>query len=114
VPVLDYVRAVTYHAVPQFGTVEEKMVFCPASLARWLTFDNERTNDKLHYRNLHVPIGGTPTQQQQDLASRMIKDGLDVSWLKKFLVKTIMHEMTHSVAFSTPSQNKLGEQCILL
>jgi hypothetical protein len=53
------------------------MVFCLPFLAKRLEFEQNEVNSGLHYRNLHVPIGGTPTQEQQALAQRVMShDGL--------------------------------------
>jgi hypothetical protein len=108
VPVLRGVRAYVYP--PLFGMLEEKMVFCPAFLAERMAIDGQQLNDGLHYRNMHVPIGGAPTQEQQNLAKRLMSvDGQNLSWFKNFLVKTFIHESTHSLAFVTPSHEKLSE-----
>jgi hypothetical protein len=108
VPVLTNVRAYVYPSI--FGMLEEKMVFCPAFLADRMAFDGQRVNDGLHYRNMHVPIGGTPTQDQQNLADRLLSvEGQNFSWFKFFLVKTFIHESTHSLAFCTPTHGTLSE-----
>ena len=108
VQMLRGVQAYVYQAL--FGLLEENMVFCPAYLADRLAFDRQQVNDGLHYRNLHVPIGGEPTQAQRDLAARLMSvDGQNVSWFKKFIVKTFIHESTHSVAFCTTSHQTLSE-----
>ncbi|KAL2015010.1 hypothetical protein VTK56DRAFT_6533 [Thermocarpiscus australiensis] len=108
VPVLSNVRAYVYPSV--FGMLEEKMVFCPAFLAERMAFDGQRVNDGLHSRNMHVPIGGAPTQEQQNLANRLMSvNGQNISWFKNFLVKTFIHESTHSVAFCTPSHETLTD-----
>jgi hypothetical protein len=101
------VRGITFPS--RDGLAEEKILFCPAWQPSWTAFDNARTNDGLHYRAMHVPIGGTPTERQRELARDLASNGgRNVMWFKNFFIKTLIHESTHATAFTTTRLTKLG------
>ncbi|KAK4035199.1 hypothetical protein C8A01DRAFT_18101 [Parachaetomium inaequale] len=100
------VRGITFPS--RDGLAEEKILFCPTWQPSWTAFDNARTNDGLHYRAMHVPIGGTPTERQRELARDLASNGgRNVMWFKNFFVKTLIHESTHATAFTTTRSTKL-------
>ncbi|KUI58196.1 hypothetical protein VP1G_05509 [Cytospora mali] len=105
VPILTGVKA--YTAGAHFGLIEEKIVFCPAYHARWEAYDATTIQSGLHYRNMHVAIGDTPTTQQATYASTLATGRRNIAWFQDFVVKTLIHEATHAVAFVTPANTKL-------
>lgn len=107
VPVLSGVAAYVYGAI--YGLIEETMVFCPAKQGAWEAYDASMIESGLHYRNMHVAVGGEPTTQQQTDAATLAGGSNNIAWFKDYLVKTLIHESTHAVAFVTPDQTTLGE-----
>lgn len=105
VPVLSGLKAYTYNAI--YGLIEETIVFCPAKQGEWEAYDASMIESGLPYRNMHIPIGGTPTTQQATDAASIAPNTID--WFKSNLVKTLIHESTHSVAFVTPDQSTLSK-----
>lgn len=114
VPAEKGIKAYVSHPHP--GLVEETMTFCPAEFDRWIAFDDDRIAQGIHYRDLHVEIGGSPSEQQEGAISTILESsdinaatGLSrgVMWLGNFLTATMIHESTHSKAFAG-SQNTLS------
>lgn len=95
--------------------VEETITFCPIYFDAWLATESTRTQSGLHYRNLHVPIGSTLTDEQVQLAQRLLNlgdfaggtRGRGIRWLGDFLVSTMIHESTHAIGFVRSDDNKL-------
>lgn len=114
VPAREGIKA--YVSYPRRGLVEETMTFCPAEFERWIAFNDDRTAQGIHYRDLHVKIGEDPSARQIQaidtlLASPDINavEGFSrgMMWLGNFLTTTMIHESTHSHAF-VGGQNTLG------
>ncbi|THC92884.1 hypothetical protein EYZ11_007636 [Aspergillus tanneri] len=104
VPPDPHVKAHTSKAT--FNRLDEIMDFCPVFFDRWITNDTRRTQSGLHYRNLHVSIGSSPTNDQKRAAKRLVTEAdftgpepRATKWLSDFLVLTLIHESTHAIAF---------------
>jgi hypothetical protein len=114
VPARQGIKA--YVSYPRDGLVEETMTFCPAEFDRWISFDDDRIAHGIHYRDLHVKIGGSPSEQQEGAISTLLGSS-DINaatgwsrgmmWLGNFLTATMIHESTHSQAFAG-GQNTLS------
>ncbi|KAE8153224.1 hypothetical protein BDV25DRAFT_137129 [Aspergillus avenaceus] len=94
---------ISAHMFGQFSKIMdgETITFCPNHFDSWLDIEADRTQSRLHYRNLHVPIGETPTDEQLELARRLANDDTKIiKWLSNFLVSTFIHEGGHSAAFA--------------
>jgi hypothetical protein len=105
VPTLPGMKA---HWFPAPGRiVEESITFCPRHFDAWIETERTRTQNRLHWRNMHVPIGSTPTADQQQLAQQLLAlpemastaQLTGVKWLAKFVVQTMIHESTHAPSF---------------
>lgn len=119
VPVNPTIKAHTFPAAEPL--VEETITFCPIHFDAWLATESTRTQSALHYRNLHVPIGSAPTDEQVQLAQRLLNlddfahgtSSRGIRWLWDFLVSTMIHESTHAIGFVRSDDNKL-RKCFLL
>ncbi|KAL2836454.1 hypothetical protein BJY01DRAFT_238255 [Aspergillus pseudoustus] len=97
--------------------VEESITFCPLHFKDWIETERTRTQNRLHWRNMHVPIGSNPTPDQQQLIEQLL--GLPVmsatariggmKWLSNFVVQTLIHESTHAPSFLGPGVTPLSE-----
>ena len=114
VPARKGIKAYVSH--PRQGLVEETMTFCPAEFDRWISFDDDRIKQGIHYRNLHVEIGESPSEHQKGAISTLLKSpdinanegwSRGMMWLGNFLTATMIHESTHSQAF-VGGQNTLS------
>jgi hypothetical protein len=99
VPVKSDLGAYVTNAFGNTHVEEEYMVLCPAHQAEFTAWDAEMTNDHLHYRDLHVDIGGSVSDDQQEDADALIATGWNIAYLTKFLARILIHESTHSKAF---------------
>lgn len=82
---------------------------------KWISADTDRTANGLHYRDLHVDIGSSPTDAQKTASTKLLAEGdftgqspRAIRWLNDFLVSTMLHESTHSAAFAGVG-NTLGK-----
>ena len=105
-PALDGVYAQTFGAAGPL--LEDSITFCPWAFNTWNTIESTRTASGLHFRNLHVDIGASPTGDQGKLVNSLLP--LDdfkpiqgqfrgTKWLSDFFVSTLIHESTHARAF---------------
>ncbi|CDM27742.1 hypothetical protein DTO013E5_8450 [Penicillium roqueforti] len=130
VPALPGIKAYVYGAI--YGLVQETMVFCSLKFDKWTEVETSRIGSGLHYRDLHVEIGSSPTTNQKSAIEKLLaqpdfigKEGRGIKWLSDFLVSTVIHESTHAEAFvgggsktlidvkcTSPAQNSLNLACM--
>lgn len=113
VPAKPSINAYVYPAA--YDLVEETMFFCPVRFDRWIATDTSRTGAGLHYRDLHVEIGASPSDAQNTAIDNLLaspdftdEQAKGITWLSEFLTSTMIHESTHSEAF-IGSGNRLSE-----
>lgn len=106
VPVSTGIKA---HFFPADSDIlEESITFCPLHFDKWKEIESSRTASGLHWRNLHVGIGESPTKSQLRLTNslmalddfKLVENQIRATkWLGDFLVSTLIHESTHASAF---------------
>lgn len=117
VPASPGIKAHWFQAQAHDVLVEETITFCPVHFDAWLETESTRTQTGLHYRNLHVPIRSTPTDEQVRLTDAFIhlddftagRLSRGIRWLDDFLVSTMIHESTHAVGFVRSMSNRLSK-----
>lgn len=114
VPALPGIKAYVYGAI--YGLVQETMVFCSLKFDKWTEVETSRIGSGLHYRDLHVEIGSSPTTNQKSAIEKLLaqpdfigKEGRGIKWLSDFLVSTVIHESTHAEAFVGGGSKTLSE-----
>ena len=86
--------------------------------ARWQSVESSRTAAGLHYRDLHIPIGGSPTAEQQAATTDLLHppdfttDPRSTLWLSDFLASTLIPESTYGEAF-TGIRNNLSKLLVI-
>ncbi|PKY02820.1 hypothetical protein P168DRAFT_283563 [Aspergillus campestris IBT 28561] len=118
VPARKGIKAYVSH--PRDGLVEETMTFCPAEFDQWISVDQDRIARGIHYRDLHVKIGGSPSEHQKGAISTLLADpditadqgfSRGMMWLGRFLTATMIHESTHSEAFAGGLKTLIDVKC---
>lgn len=117
VPVDTTIKAHWVMATGKESLIDETITFCPLYFDGWLATESSRTQNGLHYRNLHVSIDSTPTDEQLQLTQQLLalddfaggSKGRGISWLSDFLVSTVIHESTHAVGFVGTRDNRLSQ-----
>lgn len=114
----DGVPVGTQHAqtvtLGNFDLIDESIIFCPKSQQRWMQNEEDRTASRVHYRHLHVNKGEEPTEDQLNLAQKLMdeyatKGGRTyLEWFSSFAVQVVLHEIMHTVAFSGSASDRMS------
>ncbi|PTB75482.1 hypothetical protein M440DRAFT_1470524 [Trichoderma longibrachiatum ATCC 18648] len=93
-----------YLSHPYDDAFDEVLTFCPMNRQKYMNFHRQNLDNALDATLLNVPWGGNPTDYQREAFETMVYDRLDLSWVGKHLVSTVIHELSHSVAFTPPGR----------
>lgn len=92
--------------------VDETLTLCPGWFDYWIEYENDAIGMGLDFRQLHIPFNGSPNDYQKSALRTLIARKESVKFLGRFFVSTLIHELSHTKAF-TPQSGPLGKLQIL-
>ncbi|KAM6479879.1 hypothetical protein HDV62DRAFT_399377 [Trichoderma sp. SZMC 28011] len=109
IPTLD-VYAYVENPSPQ--NLDETLTLCPARSDQWITAESNSVMDGLELRRLHVPTNSEPNAYQKAALDKLTYQKSDIGWLGQFLVTTLIHELSHTEAFTPKGIQQKDIECL--
>ncbi|KAL6834324.1 hypothetical protein J3E69DRAFT_377112 [Trichoderma sp. SZMC 28015] len=109
IPTLD-VYAYVENPSPQ--NLDETLTLCPARSDQWITAESNSVMDGLELRRLHVPTNSEPNAYQKAALNKLTYQKSDIGWLGQFLVTTLIHELSHTEAFTPKGIQQKDIECL--
>ncbi|PTB58490.1 hypothetical protein M431DRAFT_75539, partial [Trichoderma harzianum CBS 226.95] len=109
IPTLD---VYAYVENPSPENLDETLTLCPARSDQWITAESNSVMDGLELRRLHVPTNSQPNAYQKTALDKLIYQKSDIGWLGQFLVTTLIHELSHTEAFTPKGIQQQDIECM--
>ncbi|KAL7802357.1 hypothetical protein V8C44DRAFT_370345 [Trichoderma aethiopicum] len=100
-----------YVSHPEDDAFDEVLTFCPNQRQKYIQNNKRNLDDALETRLLNIPWGRPLTGYQRNAFETMMDKELDVKWLSRQLVSTVIHELSHSAAFTPPGRALADISC---
>ncbi|KAK4060788.1 uncharacterized protein Triagg1_10631 [Trichoderma aggressivum f. europaeum] len=97
---------------PSPENLDETLTLCPARSDQWITAESNSVMDGLEFRRLHVPTDSQPNEYQKAALDKLIYQKSDIGWLGQFLVTTLIHELSHTEAFTPTGVQQQDIECL--
>lgn len=111
IPTLD---VYAYVENPSPENLDETLTLCPARSDQWITAESNSVMDGLEFRRLHVPTNSQPNEYQKAALDKLIYHKSDIGSLGHFLVITLIHELSHTEAFTPKGIQQRKRKIIVL
>lgn len=106
-------RMIAYVELNSAEHLDETLTFCPSRYDEWIDYERDSIRLGLELRRLNVLLNENPNDYQTAALETLMDHKLNLKFLGRFLVATLIHELSHAKAF-TPTGRQLGRPKIFV